>query len=219
MTVTLVFQCLRGFVLKLQLLLHVAVAVDFSWRRCLSFQPWTHGAVGQLSLVANQRPVDFARSKGPLFVDHVLHHDRQAVLVLQQGTGAGGKLLGQHRKNSNAGVNRGRLFRCVQINRRIACCEYIDVSDPYHHLRIAAEILGDLDLVEVLGRVVVNRGPGEIAQIANFVAGRELWRVRIQLVQLLLDFGRKLRLEPVLDHRLAREVPEINVMVVVHSET
>src|SRR5260370_29422080 len=72
------------------------------------------------------------------------------------------------------------------------------VGDANHHFDVAIrQALGDLDLVEVFGCVVVNRGPQQAAQITYLVGRRKLRRTRADVCQLVPGLSRKIPLETV----------------------
>src|SRR5207244_959218 len=93
-----------------------------------------------------------------------------------------GKLFKKHVEVANAGIDRGSFFISVLVNGCITRNKGIHIRNSNEHLDIAIrQALGHLDLVKVLGSVVVNGRPKEIAQIANLSARRYLWRMGPQL--------------------------------------
>ena len=56
--------------------------------------------------------------------------------------------------------------------------EGIHVCNTDHDLHIAVgSALGDFNLIQIARGVVVDRGPEEVAKIANIAAGCDLWRI------------------------------------------
>ena len=59
---------------------------------------------------------------------------------------------------------------------------------PIQNLDVAVgQLLGDFDLVEIPGGVVINGGPEQRAEIANIPLGAKAVGLRLKVGQLLLD--------------------------------
>jgi hypothetical protein len=76
-----------------------------------------------------------------------------------------------------------------------AARSYQDANAPI------GQLLGPLNLVEIFGGVVVDRGPEQLAQILKTGCGRHLRRMGLDRGQLASGAGGKIRLKAVLDHR------------------
>ncbi len=82
------------------------------------------------------------------------------------------------------------------IDRRVFGDKGVHIGDSDHHFDVAVgQAFGNFDLVEIFGGVVVDRGPKQISEVANFVGRHELRRMRSDIRQLFLNFGRKVGLE------------------------
>ena len=116
---------------------------------------------------------------------------------------------------STAADQAGRILNEVRLARQIthpAVCRVFDVGNADEHS--GASALGDTDfnLIEIAGVVVVDRRPRQVAQIAGR-GGRHLGEPR----QLRPRSGRPVRLQPVFDHRAARD--RLQSRPVIHAKT
>ena len=87
----------------------------------------------------------------------------------------------------------------------------VNVSNADQHLDIAVgQLLGDFDLVEVPGGVVVDGGPEQGAEIADVPVGRRLG-TGPEVGQFLLHLWREVGIETVFDHHLAGDGLQIDM--------
>src|SRR5262249_15686606 len=73
--------------------------------------------------------------------------------------------------------DRRRLIRRELVDGRILRNERIDIGDGDEHLRGTGwQLVGDLELIEIARRVVIDRGPEQVAQIGRVRSGgRRFW--------------------------------------------
>jgi hypothetical protein len=100
----------------------------------------------------------------------------------------------------------------VRVDRRVLLDERVHVGDrdPQPRAR-AVEPLGDRELVEVAGVVVVDRAPGERAQVADAGAGG-VGRAA-DAVELGERVAREVGLEALLAHRAAGDRLQVVAVV------
>ncbi len=98
----------------------------------------------------------------------------------------------------------------VIVDRRALVDDCVDVGHGDQEARLSpAQVLGDRELIEVAGVVVVDRAPEQLAEIADLA----LWRGRpLDPVELLLDGGGEFGLQTTVDHGLLGDVGEKRVM-------
>ena len=102
-----------------------------------------------------------------------LGDDGQAIFRLVERCEIGGQPLGQHRKDDAWRVDRRRVVRGMPIDRRTLRHRRIDVRDRHEDSDVSArQRLGDRQLVEIAGIVVVDRAPRQRAQVARRRLGR-----------------------------------------------
>ena len=187
---------LRDLVLQFELGLQLRRRRHFRRSRRRAFEPRSHRVVGELCLVANDGAIDIAGTQRAAGIDHEFGDHGGPVHIRQQRRCAGRELIRQHGENGYAGINGGRLPFRMLIDGRIFGDKSVHVGDADHHFDVAiGQALGDFDLVEIFRGVVVDRRPQQTAQVANLVGRRQLRRMRPDVRQLLLRFGRKIRLE------------------------
>jgi len=110
---------------------------------------------------------------------------------------------GKRRFGAMEWVDGGCVMRCMAVDRRVLPHQRVHVRDRHEDSGpLARERLGDRELVEVAGVVVVDGRPEPIAQVADVVGrtGRPA-----DGRQLLQRGRREVRLQAALDHGLARD--------------
>jgi hypothetical protein len=157
-------QFLRHLVLQAQLGPEIGGRGHFRRRCCRALQPRSHRVVLQLRLVANQGAKDVARSYVAVSVHHRFDDHAQAVLMFQQRSLARGKFFGQHGEVADSGVDRRRFPGGMLIDRSLPGDEGIYIGDADQNSDVAIrQSFRNLDLIQVAGGVVVDRGPQLIA--------------------------------------------------------
>ena len=209
-------QAAGGLVLELHLVGDPRHRGHPGRHRPLAFEPGGHRVVSELGAVVDAGLVDVRGGDRAVGGDRHLDHDRQPVLPLVERGDAGRQALGEHGEGVAGGVDRGGVLPRVGVDRRAGVHQILDVRDGHPHLDAAAgELRGDLQLVEVPGVVVVDRGPEEIAEVADGgVAGVEVGR---QLRRLGQGRGRKIGLEPMIGHGAAGDGEEVVVPFGLHG--
>ena len=166
-------HALRGCVLQLKLRGKIGACGNFGRRRGFAVKPGADAWIRQLRPVAHQCAVGFFVGSGSVGVDGILDHDGRAILIFVQRGDALRKLRGQHGEDGNAGVNGGRLKLRVLVDHRAPRYARVDVGNADEHADVAVgQLLGPLDLIEILRGVVIDGGPKQAAQIGETVSGR-----------------------------------------------
>ena len=153
-----------------------------------------------MGFVSNQRSIYVGRFNVAIGADDEFDDDAEAVLVLEERSNTGRKLLGQHGEVSNPRVHGGCFAGGVLIDWSHFRYEGIDIGDPHHDFDIAIGCtLHDLNLIEVARGIVVDGGPQEVAHVADIARRRGL-QLLPEIRELRGDRRRKIGLEPVLLH-------------------
>jgi hypothetical protein len=100
--------------------------------------------------------------------DHV-HHDGQAILTGVQRGEVGRELLGQHREDFGRRIDRGGVLTRVRVDGGAGCHQCVHVRDGHADSdRVAGEGVGDRQLIQITGVVVVEGRPRQVPQVAYF---------------------------------------------------
>src|SRR5271169_1222233 len=100
--------------------------------------------------------------------------------------------------------------RSMLIDRRAHGDVAIHIGDANPDSNAAIRALRDLDLIQVPGRIVIDRRPEERPQVAH-IASRGRRRAVCESSQLLLDRRWEIRIEAVVNHLLAGGERKIEV--------
>lgn len=166
-----------------------------------------------MRLVTDDRAVHAARLDHAGAVNYELDDYAQPVLVIEQGSLSCGKLFGEHGKIPYSGVHRCRFASRVLVDRRQLGRERIYVGDADHDLDAAiGQPLGDLDLIEIARRVVIDRRPEQASEVAYIYIGGDFRRMVSERCELFRYSRRKLRLKAVLDHDFFRDGFQVAVI-------
>ena len=140
----------------------------------------------------------------PVGADHELDDDGELVARFQQRRGAGRELLRQHREiPARPCTPSSSASRRVLVDRRILRHERVDVGDGDQHPRRAVgQPLGDLELIEIARRVVVDGRPEQTAQVADIGPDAVAERVAGNFSELSGDLGVEHQVEPAQPHQL-----------------
>ena len=95
------------------------------------------------------------------------HGDGETVGVLVERGEAGGKLQRQHGEVAHGGVNGLGLLLRVLVDRCALRHRGGDVADGHAETDALRYAVGDFDLVQVTGGVVVNGRPAERAEVLH----------------------------------------------------
>ena len=143
-------------------------AATLGWRGTAVPKPGAYCVVGELSAIVKQRGIQFECREAAVGIDNELDDDRATIFVFQKRSEPGGKLLGQHGKILDAGIDRRAFRGRVQVDGRGFGYEPIDISDSHQHLDAApGKTLGDFDLIEIARGVVVDGRPEKRAEVAK----------------------------------------------------
>ena len=163
-----VLQALRDPVLHAQILRQSGDGRDRLGHGAVPFQPGGHAVIGELRMIADARPVDIRALHGAVRADHHFDDNGQALLIEIQGGEVGGKLLGQHREDLGRRIHRGRVVAGVLVDGRPVLDERVHVGHGHTDLDgVSGQGLGDGELIQVAGVVVVDGSPQKVRQIAN----------------------------------------------------
>ena len=200
-------QLLRQAVLELQVLRQPGNGGDRRRQRAVALEPRADRMVGELRVVVHEGAVDLRLAAHAVAADRDLHHHRETVHVRVERRQVGAQPVRQHRKVPRRRVHRRGVGAGVSIERRAAGDGGAHVGDRHADGGAPARGgVGHRELVQITRIVVVDRAPGECAQVAlRAVAGA---RVVGQAAGFGQRGGREVGLEPVLDHRLARHAQE-----------
>ena len=88
-----------------------------------------------MRFVADQGAVHGMRGQNSGRINHKFNHHCKAILIFKQRRFARGKLLRQHRKVTDAGVNGGRLPRRVQVDRDELVGDEDEIDLSFHMSR------------------------------------------------------------------------------------
>ena len=195
---------LRGTVLDTQLLVHAAHCGDGRRRRPLAIEPGRDAVVGELGSIHHHGAVDVGGTDAAIGRNRELDDHAEPLHALRQAGDVERQPLGQHRERLCGGIHRGRVGTGVHVDGRARRNRGIDVG--YGHEdpdRAARERLGHGELIQVTRIVVVDRAPGQRAQVAD--PWPPLHGGRCDALQLLADPRREVRLETVVEHRATRD--------------
>ena len=173
----------------------------------LPVEPRRDGVVGQPGLVPHEGAGDRRAVDRAVPAGGERDHDGQPVLVLVERGEVGREPLGQHREHLRRRVDGGGVRPRALVDRAAARDRRVDVGhrDEEAH-RAVGKLLGHRQLVEVARVVVVDRDPGEGAQVLDAPVGPGRWPGdRLRLGD---DGGREVGLEAARPHGAARDVPE-----------
>ena len=145
------------------------VGSHFGRRRPLAFEPGANAVVSQLRPVAHQGAIRLAIGSSAGRIHLELDHNGGAVFIFVERRNPFGELGRQHGKNLHARVNRGGFTAGVAVDH----CAFGHASVHVGHAHEYAtapigQLFRPLDLVEILGCVVVDRGPQQAAQVLKF---------------------------------------------------
>jgi hypothetical protein len=122
----------------------------------------------------------------PVGADDELDDDGELIGRFLQRGDRRRQLLGQHRKDPDAGIHGRRLARGLLVNRRVLRHVGVDIRDGYHHLGgPVGQSLRHFELIEVPRGVVVDGRPGQAAQVAHSRTWRDRRRLPLENTQLL----------------------------------
>ena len=158
---------LGGGVLEAELGLEVGGGGDLVVGGAGALEPWADLAVGELGLVANGGFEDGGVGDVAGGGDGEAEDEGGAVGGGVERGEASGKLGGEHGEVAGGGVDGLALGRCVEVERGALGDGGGDVGDRDGDLRTGWKLGGELDLVEVAGGVVVDRGPERGAEIGG----------------------------------------------------
>ena len=106
----------------------------------------------------------------------------------------------------DTGIDGSRFFGGMRVDCAVAGHQGVDVSDAHQNADVAVwKLVGDLDLVEILRGVVVNRGPEQVAQVVDVSVRRRDRNVRLEGSDLLLNRRWEVRFKAVFDHDFASD--------------
>ena len=145
--------------------------------------------VGQPRSAADHRPVERRLAELQVRVEGHLDGDAEAVLPRTQAAEIVGKLRRQHRRHPAGDVEGEGALRRAAVERRAGGDEVRDVGDV-HPGSIAVSLAADRDrVVEVLGRVGVDRETDLLAEVDAAVEarGRRVVRLEVRPRPLLLE--------------------------------
>ena len=119
-------------------------------------------------MVAHRGAVDRRSSSTEPSSRPAFDHDRQAVLALVQRGEVGRQPLREHGEDPGRGVDRVVLWPAWRSMADPAATSASTSAMATQHADVRrADGFGDRELVEVAGVVVVDREPGELAQVAD----------------------------------------------------
>ncbi len=162
-------------------------------------------------MISYDRPKGVRGGERRVVVEDHLGNDGEAVPVRIERRQIRRQSLGEHGEDPSGGVDRRRIGSRVFVDRGALLDKRIDIRDRDENLDGAApQLLRDGQLIQVSRIVVVDRAPKEMGQIPDLGPG--LAGSGGDRSQLLLAGPRELRLEPVVDHRLLRDLAESRAM-------
>ncbi len=171
-----------------------------------------HGVVRELGVVAHRRAVELAAAELSVARHHHVGDDGEAVLAFVQRGPVRRELFREHREDLRRRVNARRVRARVDVDRRALLDDRIHVGDGDQDARSASgECLGDGELVEVFGVVVVDRDPEPLAQVPDPVARGP--RRPTEGRKLREHVAREVRFEPLLDHRAAGDGLQVRAVM------
>ena len=158
-------------------------------------------------MISDHRPVDIGSRHDAVRTDRHVDDEGRAILVLVERGQIGRELRRQHREDPRRCVHRGRVRARVAVERGPLDHERVNVGDGDQEPG-AARGDADLELIEIPRVVVVDRRPGQVAEVAQagFVRCREVRELGVRL-------RRPVRLEPVLHHRPPRDPLEYGAVI------
>ena len=169
-------------------------------------EPSARVVVRELCLVPHKASIDVELRDVAILLN-ILDDYRDAIGALVQRREIGREPLGQHWKDLYTGVHGSRILLRVQVGGRLLRDQCVDVGDRDENAnRAVAQLVGDLDLIEVARFGVVDRRPQEIAQVAHSIGASRLNRRR----HLALDAGTEFGIEPILAQHPLRRLHEID---------
>ena len=194
-------HALRGCILKLQLSGQSPIGRHFGRRSFSTFQPSAHGVVGQLRPVPDQCPVGLTVRDRARPVYRKLDDDRCAIFVLVERSDALGEFHRQHGEDFDAGIDRGCLAPGMAVDDRAGVNARVHIGHADQHANTPiGQLLGPLDLIQILRGIIVDRRPEQAAQIFGSLRRGQLG-VSLNCAQFAVGSGRKIGLKTVLDHR------------------
>ncbi len=189
-------QPLGRFVLQTDLFLEAGHRGHFRGNRRSAFEPRAHRVVGELRAAMDQGAMDIVADDRSRGADVHLDHDRPAVLARVQRREIGGEALREHGEDERPRIDGSRAVAGMAVRGRVLAHHLVHVGDGDEEPDvIVGQALRHLDLVEVAGLAVVDRGPGEGAQVAD-ARGRRL----LQGLHFAVDLGGEVGDETVLLH-------------------
>ena len=171
-------------------------------------EPCTHARIRELRFVVDAGEVDIMRFYRAIRRDEKLDHDAWTVGVLRKRSELSGEMVRQHRIRHDAGVYRAAIRRGETIGSRVFADRSIDIRDTDSHAHIAVrKFLGDLYLIEVHRRVVVDRRPWQRAQVLH-ISDRQRGGID-SARDFGRDFSRNVRMKSVGNHRAVSGIANI----------
>jgi hypothetical protein len=136
-----------------------------------------------------------------------LDHDRAAVLSRVQRGEVGGEALREHGEDEGPGVDGGRAVAGVAVGGGVLVHQLVHVryGDEEPDV-VVGQPLRHLDLVQVPGLAVVDRGPEERAQVTD-AGGRGL----LEGLDFAVDLGGEIGDEAVFCHRPPGRGTEVEI--------
>ena len=150
-------------------------------------------------MILDQRPVNAALSHRTVRRYGVFNNNAVAASLFVQRSKVGGEPFGKHGKCKYRGVNRSGFRSGMGIKRGVNIDSGVNIGDPHQHANPFWRAFAVLDLIKIARRIVVDGGPGKMAQILY----RNAWRGRRagrDARQLCIGFGWKIGMETLGGH-------------------
>ena len=184
-----------------------------------AFQPVRNAVVGKLCAVADRCTVEIRAAKGPILAEDHFDDNGRAIFPVAKRREIGRQLLGEHGEDLGGGIDRGGVVPGVVVDRRALLDDGVHIRDRDKDLyRTLRHRLGDGELVQITGVVIVDRRPGEVTQVARSpgTAGRS----RPDIVELGERRAGEVGQQSPFDHRPMSDPPQSGALqagVRIHS--
>ncbi len=213
-----ILQPLGHFILNADLLVKARQRSDPLRSRPFAFKPRGNTIIGELCPVTNNSPVEIPLGNGRLLIDDTLDDHCQTLFALTKRCKIGGERLGQHGEDLCSGVNRRCIVLGVAVDGRFFLYNSVNIGDRNQYLhRSTLQRFRHCKLIQVFRVVVVDRGPKQTPQIANFTIVFN--STGFDSPNFSLHCIREIRQQAAVDHRPASnrlEVCSMSSIVTIH---
>ena len=177
-----------------------------------ALQPRRHRVIGELALVSHLSTHHAAPFNRAIAGKMEFAHQCQAVLIGIERSEVGTQSLRQHRKHPGRRVDRRCVAPGVIVDRRTFPDQRIHIGNRYKYAQTPFPLLlADGQLIEVARIIVIDRAPGQRAQICD--GGIDFSRTAADRCQFGLHCRRKHRFKPTLGHGERSDPREVEAIV------